>query len=83
MPIVSDSKFEKLFFFLYYFNMDISFNIPWKKLKFEIHVNEGCMEGTVSQILYLDPSFCFIKSRTISLKNQKLPVFWDKTKTKT
>ena len=28
MPIVSDSKFEKSFFFLYFFNKDISFNIP-------------------------------------------------------
>ena len=27
MPIVSDSKFEKSFFFLYFLNTDFSFNI--------------------------------------------------------
>ena len=68
MPIVSDSKFEKWFFFLYFLNKDISFNIPWRILKLEILINEGYMEGTVSQTFYLGPSFCLIKSRKLSLK---------------
>ena len=68
MPIVSDSKFEKSFFSLYFINKDISFNIPWKILKFEILINEGCMEGNVSQNFYLGPRFCLIKSRKLSLK---------------
>ena len=63
MPIVSDSKFEKSFFFLNFLNTEISFNIPWKILKFGILINEGCMEGTVSQNFCLGPSFCFIKPR--------------------
>ena len=68
MPIVSGSKFEKSFFFLYFLNKDKSFNIPWKILKFGILVNEGYMERTMSQNFYLGPSFCFIKSRKLSLK---------------
>ena len=68
MPIVSGSKFEKSFFFLYFVNKNISFNIPWRILKFEILINEGYMEGTMSQNFYLGPSFCFIKSRKLSLK---------------
>ena len=71
MPIVSDSKFEKSFFSLYFFNKDISFDIPWKFLKFGIHVNEGYMEGSVSQIFDLGVSFCFIKFRKLSF--QKWP----------
>ena len=65
---MSDSKLEKSFFFLYFFNKDISFNIPWKILKFEMLINEGNMEGSVSQNFDLGPSFCFIKSRKLSLK---------------
>ena len=68
MPIVSGSKFEKSFFFLYFVNKNISFNIPWRILKFEILINEGYMEGTMSQNFYLGLSFCFIKSRKLSLK---------------
>ena len=65
---MSDSKFEKSFFSLYFFNKDISFNIPYIVLKFEVHVNEGYMEGSVSQIFDLLLSFCFIKSRKLTFK---------------
>ena len=57
MPIWSISKFENPLFFLYFFNKDISFNIPWKLMKFKIHVLEGNSEGTVSQIFDLGLSF--------------------------
>ena len=60
MPIVLDSKSEKSFFSLYFFNKDISFNIPLILLKFGIQVYEGYIEGTVSQIFYLCPSFDFM-----------------------
>ena len=62
MPIVLDGKFEKSFFFLYFFNKDYSFNIPYNILKLLIHVHEARMEGTVSQICDLGPSFNFMKS---------------------
>ena len=38
-------------------NKYVSFSIPWKFLKFEIHVYEGHSEGSVSQIFYLGRSF--------------------------
>ena len=41
MTIWSISKFENSLFFLYIFNKAISFNIPWKLMKFKIHVLEG------------------------------------------
>ena len=57
MPIWSISKFENSLFFKYFFNKDISFNIPWELMKFKINILEGHSEGTVSQILYLGLSF--------------------------
>ena len=62
MPIVSNSKFEKSFFPLYFMNKDISFSIQRKALKFQIHVHKGYKEGSVSQIFYLVPSFAFTES---------------------
>ena len=63
-------------------NKDISFNISLMCLKFSIHVDVGRMEGSVSQILYLGPSFHFMKYRKKVIRNvRKLPVFWDKIKT--
>ena len=44
MPIWPISKFENSLFFLYFFNKDISFNIPWKLMKFKMHVLEGHSE---------------------------------------
>ena len=63
MPIWSVSKFEKSFFFLYFLNKDISFNIPQQVLKFDIHVIQGHTEGTVSQIFDIGLSFYFMKFR--------------------
>ena len=41
-----------------------------------MHVDEGYIEGSVSQIIDLGPSFYFMQSRKNVLKNyQKLPVF--------
>ena len=68
MPIMSISKFENSLFFLYFLNKDISFNIPWKLMKFKIHVLDGHSEGTVSQIFYLGLSFYFMQSRKKSFK---------------
>ena len=78
------SEIENSLFSLYFFNKDISFNIPWKFLIFDIHVHDGHSEGSVSRIFYLGPSFYFMQSRKEKfLKNeQKLPVFWHKIKTK-
>ena len=68
MPIWSISKFENSLFFLYFLNKDISFNIPWKLMKFKIHVLEGHSEGTMSQISYLGLSFYFSQPRKNSFK---------------
>ena len=50
-------------FFIYFLNKDISFNISLICLRFSIHVDEGRMEGSVSQNVYLCLSFHFMKSR--------------------
>ena len=54
MPVLSNSELE------YYIWLIFNFK---KEMKFEIHVHEGHSEGSVSQILYLGPSFYFMKSR--------------------
>ena len=63
MPIGSDSKLKKSVFFSYFLNKDISFNIPCKVLRFDIHVHDGHAEGTMSQIFYIGLSFYFMKPR--------------------
>ena len=69
MPIVSDSKSENSFFFLYCFNKDYSFNIPLKVLKLSmIHVHEGHLEGSVLQIFYLGLRFHFMNFRKLNFK---------------
>ena len=68
MPTWSISKFENSLFFLYFFNKDISLNIPSKLMKFEIHVLQGHSEGNVSQIFDLGLSFYFMQSRKKSFK---------------
>ena len=62
------SECENLIFFIYFVNKDISLNISLICLKFSIHVDEKQLEGSVSQIFHLGPSFYFIKSRKLSLK---------------
>ena len=54
------SEFENLKFFIHFFNKEISFNIPLICLKFSTHADEGHLEGSVSQIFYLGPSFYFM-----------------------
>ena len=65
------SKFENSFFFIYFLNKDISFNIPSTFLISLIYVDEGHMEGSVSQIFDLGPSFYFMRSRKKVLKNDQ------------
>ena len=62
MHVRVNSKFENLLFFKYFLNKYISFNISWMLVKFGIHVYECHLEGSVSQIFYLGPSFFFIQS---------------------
>ena len=45
---------------LIFFNMDSSFNIENRPFKFSVAFLGIIMEGTVSQIIYLGPSFCFL-----------------------
>ena len=47
-------------FSLYFFYVDFSFNIQKRVLKFSVAVIGIIMEGTMSQILYLGPSFSFM-----------------------
>ena len=63
MPIRSTGKFKTLLFSLYFLNKHISFNIPRKILKFDMHIHDDDSEGTVSQICYQGPSFHFMNSR--------------------
>ena len=56
------SKFENWKFLLYFFNKDISFNIPSKRFKFSAHIDKGHLEGSVSRIIDLGPSFYFMQS---------------------
>ena len=45
---------------LIFLNVDNSFNIINTLLKFSVVVLHTIMEGTVSQIIYLSLSFCFM-----------------------
>ena len=51
-----------------FLNLDISFNIKDTLLKFSVLVLSITMEGTVSQIFYVGPSFCFMYLRIMKLK---------------
>ena len=62
MHVRVNSQFESLRFFLYFFNKYISLNIPLMLVKFGIHVYECHLEGSVSQMFYLGPSFYFMQS---------------------
>ena len=52
-------KFEEHFLANIFLNQDISINISLKQLKFDMPINNTCMQGTVSQIPYLGLGFCF------------------------
>ena len=62
MRVRMNTKFENLLFFSYFSNKGISFNIQCTYLKFGIHILECQLEGRVSQIFYLGPSFFFMQS---------------------
>ena len=51
---------KNLNFSLIFFNVDSSFNIENKVFKFSMLIIHIAMQGTVSQIFYLCPSFCFM-----------------------
>ena len=56
-----------LFFSIICLNVDSSFNIKDTLLKFYVVVLGITLEGTVSQIFYLGPSFCFMYLRKMKL----------------
>ena len=54
-------RVQKILFFPFIFlNVDISFNIKDRLLRFFVVFIGIIMEGTVSQIFYLGPSFCLM-----------------------
>ena len=63
-----DEEHENWFFNFYFLNWDISLNIHFPNIKFHIHIKNIYMEGTVSQIFYLSPSFNFMNSRKIIME---------------
>ena len=64
-------KLENWLFNFYFLNQNISLNINFPIIKFHIHIENIWMEGTVSQILYLGPSFDFMKSRKIIMQKKQ------------
>ena len=56
-------EFRNFNFSYIFLNLIISVIYEAKFTEFDTHVVEGHLEGTVSQILYLGPSFNFMKSR--------------------
>ena len=74
-------------FHLYFLNMDISLIMTVTCMTICRDVAKTRMEGSVSQIFYLDFSFHFMEFRILEFekntkKQQKLPVFCHKMKTK-
>ena len=53
-------RYEKCFFLYYFLNKDVSLNILLRVLKIYIIILDTIMEGTLSQIFYLGPSFHFM-----------------------
>ena len=69
-------EIEKCIFYLHLFNMDISVAIAATYLKFQNIVSDILMEGTVSQIFYIGPSFYFMKCGNLVFKKyQKVSRF--------
>ena len=58
-------KNENVFFHKHFLNMDISFNIQYKALRFETCIYGLEMEGSMSQNFDLCPSFCSMKCRNL------------------
>ena len=53
MSIQSNSMFENSLFFLLLLSKEISFDIPLKFLKFEIHFPEDHSEGSMSRTFFI------------------------------
>ena len=78
-------EYKKFYFSpSFFFNVDISFNIKDRLLRFFVVVIGMIMEGNVSQIFYLGPSFFFL----CDLENdvykiyKMFPDFYNKIKTR-
>ena len=56
-------EIEKLLFSIHFFIQDISLDIIFRNTESWIHLDDIQMEGTVSQIVDIGLSFCFIKCR--------------------
>ena len=68
---------EKSIFRKYFFNIDISLSTKEPDLKFEICIHQIYMQGSVSQIFHLGPSFFFMDSRKLNKKKiQKVSRFF-------
>ena len=59
---------EKKKIHFYFFNSDISLINNFPIIKFHMPIENTQIEGSVSQILYIGPSFYFMKSRKIVMK---------------
>ena len=64
--VYKNREFEKCNFHYILLNLNISVNYGGKLMKVAGHVVKVHLEGTVSQIFYLGPSFYFMKSRKLS-----------------
>ena len=53
----------KFFFYFYFLNVDISLVMHDPHFKFYICIENIAVEGTVSQILYIGPTYFFMKCR--------------------
>ena len=73
---VQSIKCEKCIFSIYFFNMNISFNMSTTFIKIYLLDIETIMEGTVSQIFDLGPSFYFMQCGKLDMKKlQKVTRF--------
>ena len=59
--VLKSTKIPIIFF--HFLNVDSSFDIENRLLKFFVVVYGIIMEGTMSQIFFLGPSFCFMVCR--------------------
>ena len=61
-------KTKNRFSYFYFFNYDITVNNCVPGIKFHRHIENILLEGTMSQICYIGPSFYFMNSRKIIMK---------------
>ena len=76
---------SKLFLHQHFLNIDISLPISYKPFKFSTCIHDIQVQGCMSQILFLGPSFDFMKSRNLEIKKKekKLPFSLHKINTRT